>query len=86
VAKIIREGCIPTCGHCNTTFSFDPGEVQHSTRHVPAGYSPEEEAYDKSIFTVSCPKCHRAVNVENQLGALAKKEIAQRPKRSDDDL
>lgn len=86
MTKIITRGCEATCGHCLTKFSFDPGEVLHSTKPVPAGYSPEEEAYNQPVFMVSCPNCHRSVDVGVHLGPLAKKEIAQRPVYSDDDL
>ncbi len=80
VATIISQGCTTVCGHCRTHFSFSPSEAQHSTRQVPAGYSPEEEAYDESVFTVACPNCKGGVNVGNKLGPLAKKELQNRPK------
>lgn len=76
MAKILKEGCVATCGHCMSQISFDPSEVKHSTITIPAGYSPEEEAYDKSVFSVMCPKCHNAVNVDGIIGPLAKKAIA----------
>lgn len=78
MAKILKEGCVGKCGYCMTEFSFAPLEVGHSTIPIPAGHSPEEEAYDKSVFTVACPKCHNAVNVESLIGPLAKKQIAAR--------
>ena len=83
---IIRTGCVVSCGHCNTEFSFKPNEVQCSSKSVPAGYSPEEEAYRKTVFTVGCPNCHRLVNVEKALGPEAKREIANRPPDRDDDI
>ncbi len=88
--KILEEGCIVICEHCTTKFSFDLSEVDHSTRPVPAGHSPEEEAYDKSVFSVGCPKCRRGVDVERKLGPAAKREIparaAQNLMREDRDI
>lgn len=46
MAKILKEGCVATCGHCRTEFSFEPVEVGHSKKHMPAGYEPQDEAYD----------------------------------------
>lgn len=79
MAKILEEGCVAKCGHCMTRFSFDLSEVEHSTIRIPAGYSPEEEAYDKSVFTVKCPKCSNGVDVEKLIGPLAKKQLAMLP-------
>ncbi len=81
MAKILQEGCVATCGHCLSSISFDLSDVRHSTIPIPAGYSPEEEAYDKSVFIVECPKCHNAVNVEGLIGPAAKKDIAARSVR-----
>lgn len=86
MAKILKEGCIATCGHCRTEFSFTPSEVGHSTKQVPAGYEPQDEAYDKSAFTVGCPSCHRGVDVEKHLGPDAKRELRQHRDHSDYDL
>lgn len=87
MAKILEEGCISVCGYCRTRFSFDLSDVGHSTVPVPAGYSPEEEAYNKSVFTVRCPKCQRGVDVENKLGPNAKHEMRTRDtSREDHDL
>lgn len=78
MAKILEEGCVAKCGHCLTRFSFDLSEVQHSIVPIPAGRSPEEEAYNKSVFTVKCPKCWCDVDVEKHIGPLAKKQLASR--------
>ena len=87
MAKILEEGCVSVCGYCRTRFSFDLSDVGHSTTPIPAGWSPEEEAYDKSVFTVSCPKCRRGVDVEDKLGPNAKRELSRTDGfRSDHDL
>lgn len=84
MAKIIEEGCVTRCGHCNTKFSFEPHEVGASFTRIPAGYSPEEEAFDKATCCVSCPKCRKSVNVDNVVGkdgraaAIARAEEAKR--------
>lgn len=87
MAKILEEGCISVCGYCKTRFSFEVGEVRHSTTPIPAGYSPGEEAYDKSVYNVSCPKCHRGVDVGDKLGRQARVELSRTDGfRSDHDL
>ena len=82
--QIITRGCISTCGYCRTEFSFVPNEVAHSTTPVRAGYSPEEEASDKAVYSVRCPNCRRSVDVGEKLGSAAKRELASRPKHYDD--
>jgi hypothetical protein len=82
MAKIIEEGCIVRCGHCNTQFSFAPSEVGASFRQIPAGYSPEEEAYEQASFHVSCPKCHASVNVGGALGPEGKRFAESRAREN----
>lgn len=72
MATIIEEGCIVSCKHCCTKFSFGLREVSVGFTKVAAGYSPEEEAYEKPKFSVACPKCSRAVDVESALGSEGK--------------
>ncbi len=80
MATIIREGCVVDCSHCNTRFSFIPSEVGVSFTPVPAGYSPEEEAYDKPSLHVQCPKCKSSTNVDSALGPEGKREAVERAK------
>jgi hypothetical protein len=73
MANIIEEGCVQTCSHCKTKFSFVPSEVRVAKVNIPPGYSPEEEGYKKSVFTVSCPKCHAQADVGAVLGPDGKR-------------
>lgn len=90
MARIIQEGCVVVCEHCSTRFSFEPHEVRTSFKHVPAGYSPEEEAYEKASFQTSCPKCHNLVGVGAALGPAGKRDAEARARsarmREDHDL
>lgn len=79
---IISLGCVKICTHCATTFSFVPSEVGVSFRNIPAGHSPEEEAYEKPIFVVNCPNCKQSVNVDTALGSEGKRAAVERAKRS----
>lgn len=71
MATIIARGCEASCDSCRTRFSFLPGEARYSAQHVPAGYSPEEEAYDKDVLTVACPHCGHPVDVTRHVGPSA---------------
>jgi hypothetical protein len=82
MATILKEGCVRSCSHCETRFSFLPSEVQLSKVDVPAGYSPEEEAYQKSVFTVACPKCSAPVDVSTALGSEGKRAAEERVQQS----
>lgn len=90
MATIIQEGCVVSCSHCMTRFSFLPSEVATSFKKIPAGYSPEEEAYDEALYSVSCPKCNNPVNVGSALGPEGKRAATARAKqaltRADHDL
>jgi hypothetical protein len=83
MAEILKQGCVATCGNCSTTFSFSLSEVNIGARDVPAGYSPEEEAYSATTFSVACPYCHNSVNVEKYLGPDFKRK-AKKPRRDFD--
>ncbi len=82
MATIIQEGCIQTCSHCRTTFSFLPSEVRTSKVDIPPGFEPGEEGYKKSIFVVSCPKCRVSVDVGKLLGNDGKRSAEERTRES----
>ena len=84
MATILEEGCVQTCSHCRTKFSFLPNEVHVSQVDIPPGYSPEEEGYKKSVFGVTCPKCHVSVDVGSSLGNEGKRAAASRAQLSRD--
>ena len=87
--EIIKRGGTVTCSHCQSVLSFKPYEVNTSFKRVPAGSSPEEEAYDKPSFGVKCPHCSVTVNVESSLGPDGKRAAVERARaRSgyDDDI
>lgn len=83
MAKILHEGCVESCSHCKTKFSFMPSEVSVSKVDVPPGYEPGEVGYKKSIYFILCPKCHNAVNVSNSLGHDAKRSADRRASESE---
>lgn len=78
MAKVLQEGCIVVCGYCGTKFSFEPHEAHASFKNVPAGYSPEEEAYERVSFQTPCPKCHQPVDAETALGPAGKRAAEAR--------
>jgi hypothetical protein len=80
MAKILVEGCIVDCDCCKSKFSFELDEVCVGTKKVPAGYSPEEEAYTAYIFFVFCPKCNHRVRVNELIGESAKSDMIERAK------
>lgn len=75
MAKILIEGCIADCGCCKSKFSFELDEVCFGSREVPAGYSPEEEAYTAYTFFVLCPKCNHSVRVDKLIGEEVKNNL-----------
>lgn len=80
MARIIEEGCVHVCTFCRTRFSFSVNEIAVSFKSVPPGPSPEEEAYEKPVFTVGCPKCHNLVNVGMFLGDDGKRQAINNAK------
>jgi|GEM_PF-4136402 len=78
MAKILEQGNVTKCDHCTTTFSFGLSEVVLGTKRIPAGYSPEEEAYERVTYSVRCPSCGHAVNVGKNLGEGFKRDAERR--------